>query len=267
MIGQVGTATTGSFRMTVVGCSGSYPGPDSPASCYLVQAEQGGRTWSLVVDLGNGALGALQRYVDPLEVDAVLLSHLHADHCVDMTSYYVLRKYHPAGTQPMIPVWGPSGTAKRLAKAYDLPTNPGMREEFEFHQYDAPFAVGPFEIEAFAVDHPVEAYGMRIAVDTDAGRRTLAYSGDTGPTHSLLDIAADADLFLCEASFRHGDDNPPSLHLTGTECGETAAKSKVKRLVLTHVPPWHEPQGMLDEAVAVYDGPTGLAAQGAIYEI
>jgi ribonuclease BN (tRNA processing enzyme) len=264
MISQMGTT---SFRMTVVGCSGSYPGPDSPASCYLVQAEVGDRTWNLVVDLGNGALGALQRYVDPLDVDAVLISHLHADHCVDMTSYYVLRKYHPAGTQPQIPVWGPSGTSERLANAYDLPTTPGMREEFEFHTYDGPFSVGPFEIEPFAVDHPVEAYGMRISAETENGRRTLAYSGDTGPTAALLDIAADADLFLCEAAFRHGDDNPPSLHLTGTESGETAAKTKSKRLVLTHVPPWHDSQVMLAEALAVYDGPTELAAAGAIYAV
>lgn len=265
MIGKMGAT---SFRMTVVGCSGSYPGPDSPASCYLVQAEHGGRTWSLVVDLGNGALGALQRYVDPLEVDAVLISHLHADHCVDMTSYYVLRKYHPSGTQPKIPVWGPDGTDLRLARAYDLPTLPGMRQEFEFHTYDAPFTIGPFEIEAFEVDHPVEAYGMRISAETEeAGRRTLAYSGDTGPTPSLHDIASDADLFLCEASFRHGDDNPPSLHLTGTECGEAAAKARVKRLVITHVPPWHDAQGMLTESLAVFDGPTELAVQGAVYAI
>lgn len=131
------TTPTG-MRLTIVGCAGSYPGPDSPASCYLLQAEdpgEPGRTWSVLLDLGNGALGALQRYVDPLAVDAVLLSHLHADHCVDMTSYYVLRKYHPSGTQPKIPVWGPKGTARRLAKAYDLPRKPGMREEFEFHRY------------------------------------------------------------------------------------------------------------------------------------
>ena len=268
MIGKMGSqSTAGSFRMTVVGCSGSFPGPDSPASCYLVQAEQGDRTWSVVVDLGNGALGALQRYVDPLQVDAVLLSHLHADHCVDMTSYYVVRKYHPAGPQPQIPVWGPSGTDVRLAQAYDLPTTSGMGEEFEFHTFDVPFSVGPFEIEAYAVDHPVEAYGMRISVETDGGRRTFAYSGDTGPTSALLDIATDADLFLCEASFRHGDDNPPSLHLTGTECGETAAKCKAKRLVITHVPPWHDAQVMLAEAVSVYDGPAELAVQGAVYDV
>ena len=94
------------MRLTVVGCSGSYPGPDSPASCYLLEAEHddgtGSRTWRVLLDLGSGALGALQRYADPLAVDAVLLSHLHADHCLDLCGYYVLRKYHPSGPQPRI---------------------------------------------------------------------------------------------------------------------------------------------------------------------
>lgn len=251
------------FRMTVVGCSGSYPGPESPASCYLVQAEAQGRTWNLVVDLGNGALGQLQRYVDPLDVDAVLLSHLHADHCIDMTSYYVLRKYHPTGTQPQIPVWGPSDTADRLSRAYDLPMNPGMRQEFEFYTFPDTVRIGPFEVTGVPVDHPVEAFGMRIT----AGDTVLAYSGDTGPTPALLEVADGADLFLCEASFREGDDNPPSLHLTGAECGEYAAKAGAKRLVLTHVPPWHDAQGIVDEAVAKYDGPTELATAGAVYAL
>ena len=251
------------LTVTVVGCAGSYPGPESPASCYLVQATDPLRTWSIVLDMGNGALGMLQRYVDPLQVDAVFLSHLHADHCVDMTSYYVLRKYHPSGTQPRIPVWGPKGTAKRLAKAYDLPRKPGMREEFEFHRYGDPVTLGPVTIEAWEVAHPVPAYGLRLT----AFGKTIAYSGDTGPVDALGEIAADADLFLCEASFRTGDDNPPDLHLTGQEAGEAATAAGVRRLVVTHVPPWHDAQGILAEAVDAFDGPTELAAQGTVYEL
>ncbi|KAB2809332.1 MBL fold metallo-hydrolase [Pimelobacter simplex] len=249
--------------VTVVGCSGSYPGPESPASCYLVQATDALRTWSLVLDMGNGALGVLQRYVDPLKVDAVFISHLHADHCVDMTSYYVLRKYHPTGTQPKIPVWGPKGTGKRLAKAYDLPRKPGMREEFSFRVYGDPVEIGPFTVESWEVDHPVPAYGLRVS----AFGKVLAYSGDTGPTDALYEIAADADLFLCEASFRECDDNPPNLHLTGLEAGEVATKARAKRLVVTHVPPWHDAQTMLAEAQTSYDGPLELAVQGAVYEL
>ena len=84
------------------------------------------------LDLGNGALGQLHRYVDPLTIDAVFLSHLHADHCLDLCGYYVMRKYHPTGAQPRIPVWGPPDTPGRMARAYDLPLDPGMTEEFDF---------------------------------------------------------------------------------------------------------------------------------------
>ena len=91
------------MRLTVVGNSGSYPGPGSPASCYLLEAEHDGRAFRLLLDLGSGALGALHTYVDPLTVDAILLSHLHADHCLDLCGFYVMRKYHPNGPQPQLP--------------------------------------------------------------------------------------------------------------------------------------------------------------------
>ena len=251
------------MKLTIVGCSGSYPGPDSPASCYLVQADDAeGRTWNLLLDLGNGALGALHRYLDPLDVDAILLSHLHADHCIDITSYYVLRKYHPTGAQPAIPIWGPKGTARRVASAFDLPRKPGMREEFAFHRYRDAFEVGPFTITPAEVDHlGMAAYGVRVSADG----AELVYSGDTGPSEALVELAEGADLFLCEASFRDGDDNPPSLHLTGREAGEAAQQAGVRRLVITHVPPWHDAHKILAEAVPAFDGPTELARPGATY--
>lgn len=262
----VSAASTGSTgtKLTVVGCSGSYPGPDSPASSYLLEADDAaGRHWRILLDLGNGALGALQNYADPLAIDAVFLSHLHADHCLDMTSYYVLRRYHPSGQQPRIPVYGPKGTGGRLARAYDLPRTPGMREEFEFrrHHHGEPVQLGPFTVTPYEVDHPVPAYALRVEVEG----KVLAYSGDTGPTDSLVEAARGADLFLAEASFREVDDNPPALHLTGLEAGEAAAKAGVSRLVLTHIPPWHDKHGILAEAVRAFEGPIDLAEAGAVY--
>jgi ribonuclease BN (tRNA processing enzyme) len=251
-------------KLTVVGCSGSYPGPDSPASCYLVEVVSEGRIWRILLDLGNGSLGALQKYVDPLVIDAVLISHLHADHCLDLCGYYVLRKYHPAGAAPRIPVWGPEGTADRMARAYDLPLDPGMTEEFEFRTFpEEIFTVGPFAIHAMRVEHPVPAYALRIAADN----RLLTYSGDTGPCAALDAAAENADLLLAEASFCDGSDNPGSLHLTGTDCGETATRAAVGRLVLTHIPPWHDRGVALDEARATYDGPIELAASGATFVV
>ncbi|QIG41963.1 MBL fold metallo-hydrolase [Nocardioides anomalus] len=253
------------MRLTTVGCSGSYPGPDSPASCYLLEHDDGGRTWRVLVDLGSGALGALHRYADPLAVDAVLLSHLHADHCLDLCGYYVMRKYHPEGAQPRLPVYGPSGTAGRMARAYDLPEDPGMTLEFDFRTWTPgePARIGPFTVQAVRVDHPVEAYGLRVS----AGGRLLAYTGDTAPCPQLEDVARGAHLLLAEASFHEGAANPPGIHLTGADCGRLARDSGVQSLVLTHVPPWYEPRDMLTEAQQVWDGPADLARAGAVFEV
>jgi ribonuclease BN (tRNA processing enzyme) len=251
------------MKLTIVGCAGSYPGPDSPASCYLVQEEFEGRTWSIILDMGNGALGALHRYVDPLEIDAVFLSHLHADHCIDMTSYYVLRKYHPTGAQPVLPVWGPRGTGRRIAKAYDLPKD-GMTEEFEFHRYGAPITVGPFTVESREVEHPVPAYGLRIT----SGESVLAFTGDSGVTPVLNELASQADLLLAEASFLEGVENPPSLHLTGLEAATLAHEAGAKRLVLTHMPAWHDHEQIVADAHGgPYKGPIHVAAAGDTYKI
>jgi ribonuclease BN (tRNA processing enzyme) len=253
------------MRLTIVGCSGSYPGPESAASCYLLEEELDGRTWRILLDLGNGALGQLHRYADPLGIDAVFLSHLHADHCLDLCGYYVMRKYHPTGPQPQIPVWGPAGTAERMARAYDLPLDPGMTEEFAFLEHGGGEVVelGPFRVEARQVVHPVTAYALKVT----AGGRTLVYSGDTGPCPELDELAGGADLLLAEASFRSGDDNPPDLHMTGTDCGRTAGRAGVGRLVLTHVPPWHDPADAEAEARAAWSGPVDLARAGATYDL
>ena len=251
------------MRLTVVGCSGSYPGPSSPASCYLLEADLDGRTWRVLVDLGSGALGALHQYVDPLAIDAVFLSHLHADHCLDLCGYYVLRKYHPDGHQPRIPVYGPADTADRMARAYDLPIEPGMTEEFDFREYAGVVELGPFRVEAIPVEHPVTAYGLRIEADG----ATVGYSGDTGPCAGLDAVATEVDLLLAEASFVSRDENPTKLHLTGAECGEAATHGRSKRLVLTHVPPWYDPQEALVEARTTYAGEIALAHAGAVYDL
>jgi ribonuclease BN (tRNA processing enzyme) len=253
------------IRLTVVGCAGSFPGPDSPASCYLLEAPYLGRTFRLVLDLGNGAYGALQRHVDPYTVDAVGLSHLHADHCMDMCSYYVARKYHPEGPRPPIPVYGPFGTADRLAVAYGLPVEPGMREEFDFRAWleQDSREIGPFVVSVAPACHPVESYLIRLEHDG----HSLVYTGDTGPTQALGDLARGADLLLSEATFRSGDDNPPDLHLTGRQAGEYADQARVGRLVVTHVPAWHDPTDLAAEARAAFGGVVEVARAGATYDV
>ncbi len=255
------------MKLTVIGCSGSFAGPDSSASCYLVEArdpEHPERTWRLLVDLGSGALGALHRHVDPLTIDAVLISHLHADHFFDISGYYVMRKYHPAGPQPRIPVWGPRGTGSRVARAYGLPLDPGMGEEFTFHQLrEEPLRIGPFTVTPRRMDHPIEAYGFRI----ECNGRALVYSGDTAPCDALTELATGADVLLAEAAFRDGETNPPHIHMTGSDAARTARKARVGMLVLTHIAPWHDKKDAMREAEGNFDGPVLLASEGSTYQV
>jgi ribonuclease BN (tRNA processing enzyme) len=247
------------MKLTIVGCSGSYPGPDSAASCYLVEADG----YQVVLDMGNGGLGQLQRYTTLDRPGAVLISHLHADHVIDLTSYYVVRRYHPAGPMATLPVYGPHGSSHRMARAYDLPYNPGMTHEFAFITYpEETFEVGPFQVRVVPVVHPVEAYAIRLEHDG----KVLVYSGDTCPTPNLNDIARGADVFLCEAAFQEGKPNPEGLHLTGKEAGDVATDAGVGNLVLTHVPPWGDPAVALAEAKDAYLGQTDLARPGLTVE-
>ncbi|MET8553667.1 MBL fold metallo-hydrolase [Streptomyces sp. NPDC004959] len=250
------------MKLTVVGCSGSIPSVDSPCSSYLVEADG----FRLLLDMGNGALGELQRHIGLNELDAVVLSHLHADHCIDMCAYFVVRYYNadPLATTPL-PVYGPDGTEERLTAAHgDTPTRSAMAEVFDFHTLKpGSFRIGPFTLHAEQVRHPVEAYGFRVEHEG----RSLTYSGDTGPSAALDQLAADSDLFLCEAAFTDGKEEIPDLHLNGREAGESAQRASARRLVLTHIPPWTDPQLNLTAAREVYQGPLELAHTGAVYEI
>ena len=142
------------MKLTVLGCSGSMPGPDSPASGYLLEADG----YRLVLDLGHGAFGALQRYVDPADVDAIVISHLHADHCIDLTAYIVALRYggdgyRCKGPDGRVPLIGPAGTRDRLEAAYDpYARKLGLHELFGFAT-PADGELGPFAV-SFADDEP-----------------------------------------------------------------------------------------------------------------
>jgi ribonuclease BN (tRNA processing enzyme) len=254
-------------KLTIVGCSGSMPGPTSPASCYLVQA---GDT-SVLLDLGNGALGPLQRHVELDQIDAVLLSHLHADHCMDLCGYYVGLRYGPWRDRDRVPVYGPAGTAERMARAYGVDDDRGMTDEFDFRPYpDGSFEIGDLTVTARRVPHfgesdpqPMEAFAVRL----DHAGTSLVYSGDTSPSTELVDLAAGADLLLCEAAFEDGAPHPPNLHLTGEEAGQCAADAGVRMLMLTHIPPWGDADRARSHAAEVYSGPVGIAKPGAIVTI
>ncbi|HEY7225536.1 MAG TPA: MBL fold metallo-hydrolase [Micromonosporaceae bacterium] len=246
------------MRLTVLGCAGSFPGPDSPCSSYLVEADG----FTLLVDFGTGSLSALQRHFSMTSIDAIVLSHLHADHILDACSYIVVRRYAPDGPYPRLPVYGPMGTAGRLAAAYG---EDSLDDVYEFHElHSGQLTIGPFLVTVDRVNHPVETYGMRLEHEG----RVLAYSADTAPCEALLRLAHKADLFLCEASYPDGEPNPPDLHLTGRDAGEAATKAGASRLVLTHlVAAWCSEANVVESASAAFAGPVEVARTGARYEV
>ena len=248
------------MRLTVLGCAGSFPGPESACSAYLVEA-QGFR---LLIDFGPGSLSALQRYADLDSIDAIVLTHLHCDHMLDACNYVVVRRYAPGGPKPPMPVYAPVGAAERIAAAYSSEAEP-VDDVFTFFRLQpGTFPIGPFTVTVDRVNHPIETYGVRV----EQGGQVLAYSADTAPCEALLRLAQGADLFLCEASYLDGVDNPPDIHLTGGEAGEAATKADVARLLLTHlVPAWGSEASTVEAACAAYAGPVEVVRPGSRYDL
>ena len=248
------------MRLTVLGCAGSFPGPESACSAYLVEAEG----FRLLIDFGSGSLSALQRYAGLGAVDAIMLTHLHCDHMLDACTYVVVRRYAPDGPLPPLPVYAPLGAAERISAAYSADNEP-VDDVYTFYGLQpGTFPIGPFTVTADRVNHPIETYGVRV----EHNGRVLAYSSDTAPCDALLRLAQGADLFLCEASYLDGVANPPDLHLTGGEAGAAATKADVGKLLLTHlVTAWGSEASTVEAACAAFTGPVEVVRPGARYDL
>ncbi|MFI6097864.1 MBL fold metallo-hydrolase [Lentzea sp. NPDC051213] len=249
--------------LTVLGCSGSIPGPGAAASGYLVEADG----FTLVLEFGNGVLSRFQEERPLFSMDALVLSHLHPDHCVDVSSLYVARKYHPVPPLERLPVYAPAEAPSRFIAAYA--PNAAERSSldftdvFTFHGLGSRVQIGPFTVDSALVAHPCEAYGFRIS----CGDVSLAYTGDSGVCAALDSLADGVDVLLSEASWTHAPDCVADLHLSGREAGELAARAGAGRLLITHVPPWTSAEDVLKEAQDAFEGPCELVVEGGRYEV
>lgn len=256
----------------MLGCSGSMPGPESPASGYLIAGAGDER---LLMDIGPGVLGAMQRTegVEPSECH-VVLSHMHADHCLDFPSLLVWRRFHP--THPARSVHhliGPSIAQVHLAAASgDSPEDPDdFTDTFAVREHRC--GSGPFDPDAWPVHkigelsvfsapatHTTEAYIVRVH---DGAGRSVVYSGDTSPTPRLVEIAEGADVLLCEAAWGPSSEGKPEgMHMSGADAGRAARQAGVGKLIVTHIPPWGDAQATLAAAQAEFDGSAELAYPG-----
>ncbi|MGW4049931.1 MBL fold metallo-hydrolase [Streptomyces sp. NPDC004779] len=249
--------TDDALRITVLGSATPFPRPGNACSGYLVEGG-GARVW---VDAGSGTLGELQRHAGLGEIDAIWISHLHADHSADLLTAYYGLLYAGLELALPVPLFGPPGTADRLAGF--LTNGPGrspVERAFAFEELTDGHvaAVGGLTLRARAVEHGMPAFALRVE---DFQGRSLVYSGDCEPCPALVELGRDCDLFVCEA------DGESAGHHSAAQAGRSAALAGARRLVVTHVGPGTEPAEAVARAAAEFPGDVRHADPGACFTV
>lgn len=246
------------MHLTVLGSNGTYPTPDAPASGYLVED---GHT-KLWVDAGSGTFAALQRHCDPWQLDAIVLTHEHADHCLDIIGFHYALRYGGRPFRP-IPTYAPSGVLDRLLAFLGRVEHP-LTDVLDFHATEGgdEVSVGSIRLRFATTAHPVDT----VAVRFQAGEAVLVYSSDTGLSDDVEELAKGADVFLVEATYQ-GRDKPWEHHLTAYEAGEMGLRAGVGRLVLTHLWPTLDKGVSQDQASETFGRRVDVAVPNQIITI
>jgi ribonuclease BN (tRNA processing enzyme) len=264
-------------RITVLGKSPSWQDAGGACSGYLVQ--EGGT--SLLVDCGNGVFGKLRQHLDYVDVDAVLVSHLHADHFLDVVPYAYALTYAPRQQPVPVDRWpgtdtparprliAPKGAAHTLRRivgtwgAEDLVDN-----AFDIHEYtpSQELEIGALRVRLHEVPHflPTCAIEVRGAAD---GAARFTYGADSAPTEAIVEFAQGTDLLMLEATLPWPERDGVRGHLTPAEAGEHGRRAGAKRLVLTHFSDEMDEQWARDEAQRSFGAPVSVAREGAVYDL
>ena len=242
------------LSVTVLGCSGSYPGPDEPCSGYLVRAG-GTAVW---LDAGFGTFANLQRHMDPAELDGVVLSHAHPDHWVDVLAFRTLvRWYRPRSG---IPVLSPADVR---ALAVQINGDPAPPFDWRVVEDGSVEHIGALTFRFSRTDHQ----GETLAVRVDGDGASLGYTADTGAAWSLRALGPNLGLALCEATLEDRASSPDLQHLTAAEAGADARAAGARHLVLTHLAPGMDPARSRAEATEAFGAPVDVAAIDDHHEV
>jgi ribonuclease BN (tRNA processing enzyme) len=262
-------------RITVLGKSPSWQDAGGACSGYLV--EEG--DYALLLDCGNGVFSKLRRFRDYVDVDAVVISHLHADHFLDLVPYSYALSYAPRqqpvpvanwpGTEsPARPqLYAPPGAAEMFRQIVGCWGNEDLIESaFSLSEYEMPdeLEVGPFAIRFCEVPHYVATNAVELSCD---GGGKLTYSADCSPNDELVEFARGTDMLLIEATLPRPERTGLRGHLTPREAGEHGRRAGARRLVLTHISDELDPEWARAEAHDAFGGPVEVAHEGAVYTI
>jgi ribonuclease BN (tRNA processing enzyme) len=243
-------------ELTVLGSHGTWPDAGGATTGYLL-SHDGFRLW---LDLGTGTMANLLGHIGLLDVDAVVISHRHPDHLLDLYPYFFARLFHP--DRPLgLPLYVPPGAFDHIRALLSDQGGEEMATVFEARTVDPgeEFEAGPFRFRTAPMEHPVPTLGMRIEADGSV----LAYTADTGPAEAVVRLSREADVLLSEATWLEVPTWASPIHLTAGQAGEHATRAGVGRLVLTHVR-WIRTR--LDEGIEqaghAFAGPVSVAEQG-----
>lgn len=258
------------MRLTVLGCRAGMPADGQASSGYLLDTG----TARILLDCGPGVATALSAVTD--RPDAVVISHMHLDHCYDLLPLgkTILAPVAHLGAElrsvPLLVPQGATRVLQQLAALFPVRTFPLLDRAFdlafdvrEYRPGDELDVCGA-RLSTALLTHSAPNCGLRISAD---GASTT-YSGDTGPTPALAELARGTDLLLCESTLDRSDDGAHG-HLSAADAGRAAADAAAGTLVLTH----HssaEPgvlRSRVEQAAAVFDGPVHLAAPGAVFDV
>ena len=264
------------MRVTVLGKSPSWQDADGACSGYLIEDD----AHCVLMDCGNGVFAKLRRFCDYTKVDAVVISHLHADHFLDLVPFSYALTYAPR--QQPVPVHRWPGTDEPAKPKLYVP--PGSREvfrrvvgawgnddlienAFDLIEYDSQSTpeVGTLRFSFHEVPHFTETFA--ISVESSDGGGRLAYGADSSPNDDVVAFAKGADVFIVEATLPRPERTGMRGHLTPREAGEHGRRAGVKRLVLTHMSDELDALWARAEAEEGFGGPVMLAEEGAVYAL
>jgi len=265
------------MRVTVLGKSPSWQDAGGACSGYLI--EEG--DIAVLMDCGNGVFSKLRNYRDYVDVDAVVISHLHADHFLDLVPFSYALTYAPRQQPVAVHRWpgtdspahprlhAPTGARETFRRVVGAWGNEDLIENaFDLQEYEPTdtIEVGPLRFVFTEVPHFVQTCAIAVTSSLNGGGR-LVYGADSAPATELIDFAHGADLLMIEATLPRPERDGMRGHLTPGEAGDHGARAGVRRLVLTHMSDELDERWGRKEAEEAFGGPVDLAHEGAVYEL
>ncbi|MDP1808613.1 MAG: MBL fold metallo-hydrolase [Actinomycetota bacterium] len=248
------------MEVIVIGSSGTFPRPGGACNGYLVRH---GAT-NMLLDIGTGVLSRLYDSVSPGDLDALVITHLHPDHFLDIYPYRYYLEFCAAPKLPL-KVYAPADAPSYIKPLFNEPDPAKFDRVFDFIDIGqaGAFEVGSLSVTGREVNHLKPTYGISV----EAGGGRLFYTSDTAYDDRLIDYAGDVDVLLAEATFLAAQAGSPVPHMTTREVGRLAREANVGHLVLTHLWPHFDRRRILAEVKTEFDGRISLADEGLMVEV